>query len=146
MSSANELSRYVISSAEMILPLICQMSCQRSNYGTASLMRGRFPISDTNHTADSVTIYTLSANSQPQENTQQWRNTERNCASNQRHLGCLLSRLSRRRSKNTPKLSVTGLCEWNSLVTGEFSAQRASNEDNVSIWWRHHALRDVKHL
>ena len=26
----------------------------------------------------------------------------------------------------------------NSPVTGEFSAQRASNAGNVSIWWRHH--------
>ena len=45
---------------------------------------------------------------------------------------------SRRRSKKTPKLRVTGLCEGNSPVTGEFPAQRASNAENVSIWWRHH--------
>ena len=25
----------------------------------------------------------------------------------------------------------------NSLVTGEFPAQRASNAENISIWWRH---------
>ena len=25
-----------------------------------------------------------------------------------------------------------------SSVTGEFSAQRASNAENGSIWWRHH--------
>ena len=25
-------------------------------------------------------------------------------------------------------------------VTGEFPAQMASNAENVSIWWRHHAL------
>ena len=29
-------------------------------------------------------------------------------------------------------------CEGNSLETGEFPAQRASNAENVSIWWRHH--------
>ena len=40
--------------------------------------------------------------------------------------------------KNPSKLRVTALCEWNSSVTGEFPAQRASNADNVSIWWRHH--------
>ena len=34
--------------------------------------------------------------------------------------------------------SVTGLCEGNSPVTGEFPTQRASNAENVSIWWRHH--------
>ena len=32
------------------------------------------------------------------------------------------------------------LCEGNSPVTDEFPAQRASNADNISIWWRHHAL------
>ena len=36
------------------------------------------------------------------------------------------------------KLRVTGLCEGNSPVTGEFPAQRASNAENASIWWRHH--------
>ena len=45
---------------------------------------------------------------------------------------------SRRRSKKTSKLRITGLCEGNSPVTGEFPAQRASKEENISIWWRHH--------
>ena len=40
--------------------------------------------------------------------------------------------------KKTSKLHVTGLCEVNSPVTGEFPAQRASNVENVSIWWCHH--------
>ena len=35
-------------------------------------------------------------------------------------------------------LRVTGLCEGNPPVTGEFPSQRASNTGNVSIWWRHH--------
>ena len=48
---------------------------------------------------------------------------------------------SSRRSKKTPKLRVTGLCEGNSPVTGEFPAQRACNAENVSIWWRHHVDR-----
>ena len=47
---------------------------------------------------------------------------------------------SRRRSKKTSKLRVTGLCEGNSPVTGEFPAQRASNAENVSVWWRHHGV------
>ena len=51
---------------------------------------------------------------------------------------CLLKRLFRRRLKKTQKLRVTGLCAGNSPVTGEFPAQRASNAENVSIWWRHH--------
>ena len=41
-------------------------------------------------------------------------------------------------SKKTSKLRVTGLCRGKSPVTGEFPAQRASNAENVSIWWRHH--------
>ena len=40
----------------------------------------------------------------------------------------------------TPKLHVTGLCEGNPPVTGGFPLQNASNAENVSIWWRHHAL------
>ena len=52
-------------------------------------------------------------------------------------LDCLLSRLFRGRSKKTSKLRVTGLCEGNPLVTGGFLSQRASNAENVSIWWRH---------
>ena len=47
---------------------------------------------------------------------------------------------SRHRSKKTSKLCVTGLCEGNSPVTSEFPAQRASNAENVSIWWRHHGF------
>ena len=49
---------------------------------------------------------------------------------------------SRRRSKKTSKLLVTGLCAGNSLVTGESPAQRASNGENVSSWWRHQASVD----
>ena len=51
---------------------------------------------------------------------------------------CILNRLFRRRSKKTSKLRVTGLCAGNSPVIGEFPAQRASNAEFVSIWWRHH--------
>ena len=54
---------------------------------------------------------------------------------------CLLNRLFGRRSKKTSKTRVTGLCAGNSPVTGEFPAQMASNAENVSIWWRHHAKR-----
>ena len=46
---------------------------------------------------------------------------------------------SRRRSKETSKLCVTGLCGGNSPVTGEFPIRRPSNAKNVSIWWRNHA-------
>ena len=40
--------------------------------------------------------------------------------------------------KKTSKLRVTGLCEGDSPGTGEFPAERASNAENDSTWWRHH--------
>ena len=43
--------------------------------------------------------------------------------------------------RQTSKLSVTGLYEGNSPVTGEFPTQRTSNAENVFIWWRHHDIR-----
>ena len=68
----------------------------------------------------------------------QWRHNERDSVSNHRRLECLLNRLFRRRSKKISKLRVTGLCEGNSPVSSEFTAQRTSNAELVSIWWRHH--------
>ena len=50
---------------------------------------------------------------------------------------------SRCRSKKTSKLSVIGLCKGNSPVTDDFPAQRASNAENVSIWWRHSVVLSV---
>ena len=70
----------------------------------------------------------------------QWRHNELDGVSNHQPHDCLLNRLFRRRSKKTSKLRVTGLCEGNSPVTAEFPAQRASNAENVSIWWRHHVI------
>ena len=70
----------------------------------------------------------------------QRRHDGRDHVSNHQPRDCLLNRLSRRRSKSTPKLRVTGLCEGNSPATGEFPAQRVSNAENVSIWWRHHYM------
>ena len=67
-----------------------------------------------------------------------WRQNGRGSVSNHQPHDCLLKLLFRRRSKKTSKLRVTGLCERNSPGAGEFPAQRASNAENVSIWWRHH--------
>ena len=69
-----------------------------------------------------------------------WRHNERDGVSNPQPHDCLLNRLFRRKSQKPSKLRVTGLCEGNSPLTGEFPAQRASNAENVSIWWRHHAV------
>ena len=70
----------------------------------------------------------------------QWRHNEHDSVSNHQPHDCLLNHLFRGRSKKTSKLRVTGLCAGNSPVTGEFPAQRASNAENVSIWWRHHVF------
>ena len=56
----------------------------------------------------------------------QWRHNELNGASDHRRLYRLFNCWFRRRSIKTSK------------VTGEFPAQRGSNTENVSIWWRHH--------
>ena len=67
-----------------------------------------------------------------------WLHNWRDSVSNRQPRHCLPNRLFRRRSKKTPKLRVTGLCEGNSPVTGEFPSQRASYAENNSIWWHHH--------
>ena len=59
----------------------------------------------------------------------QWRHIGLNSVSKHQPRDYLLKRLKRR---------VTGLCAGNLPVSGEFPAQRASNTENVSIWWRHH--------
>ena len=43
----------------------------------------------------------------------------------------------------TSKLRVTGLWEGNSPVAGEFRAQKDSNVENISIWWRHHEQEEL---
>ena len=60
---------------------------------------------------------------------------------NHRLFDCLPNRLVRRRSQKTSKLRVTGLCEWYPPVTGGFSSQRATNAENVKIWWRQYGTK-----
>ena len=67
-----------------------------------------------------------------------WRQNGCDGFANHQPHDCLLNCLFRRRSKKASKLRVSGLCAGNSPVTGEFPAQRASNAENVSTWWRHH--------
>ena len=61
----------------------------------------------------------------------QWRHNERDGISNYQPHNCLFNPLFRRRSKNTSKLRVTGLCVGNSPVIVKFLEQRASNAENV---------------
>ena len=74
----------------------------------------------------------------------QWRHNGHDGVSNPQPHDRLLNCLFKRRSKKTSKLRVTGLCEGNSPVTGEFPAQKASNAENVSIWC-HHGSRGSQH-
>ena len=69
----------------------------------------------------------------------QWRHIELDGVSNHQRFDCLPNRLCRRRSKKTPKPPVTGLCVGNPPVPDGLPTQRASNTENVSIWWRHNA-------
>ena len=49
--------------------------------------------------------------------------------------------------KETSKLRVTGLCEGNSPVSGEFPSKRASNAENDFTWWRHNEyMHDFKYV
>ena len=77
----------------------------------------------------------------------EWRHNERNCILNHLRLDYSCKKWTihvrnghspRRRSKKITTLRLAGLCEWISPVTDEFPSQRASNAENVSIWWRHH--------
>ena len=73
------------------------------------------------------------------DNILQWRHNGHDGISNHRRSDCSLNSLFRRRSKKTSKLHATALCEENTPVS-RWPAQRASNTENVSIWWCHHDL------
>ena len=73
----------------------------------------------------------------------QWRHNESFGVSNHQPHDCLLSRLFKAQIKEKSKLRVTGFCAGNSQVIDEFPTQRASNAENVSIWWRHHGHRPI---
>ena len=75
----------------------------------------------------------------------EWPDNEHDGVSNHRRLDYLLNRLFMPGSKKTSKLHVTDLCAGNSPVTGEFPTQRASNAENVSIWWRHRGMAKCGH-
>ena len=73
----------------------------------------------------------------------QWRHNERDGVSNHQPPDCLFSRLFKAQIKHQRPTNIKAPCHWPLWVeftgTGEFPAQRASNAENVSIWWRHHA-------
>ena len=74
--------------------------------------------------------------------TLQWRHNEPDRVSNHQPHDCLLNSLFRCRPKIISKLRSPAFVRG--TVTGEFPAQRASNAENVSIWWRHHGKNSAK--
>ena len=69
----------------------------------------------------------------------QWRHNERTDVSNHQPRDCLLNRLFKVQIKENIK-APRHWPLWGEF-TGVFPAQRASNVENVSIWWRHHVWR-----
>ena len=74
------------------------------------------------------------------QNALRWRHNDHNGVSNHQPHGCLLNRLFRHRSKKNIKAPRHWPLWGEFTGTGEFPAQRASNVENVSIWWRHHGM------
>ena len=68
--------------------------------------------------------------------TLQWRQNERDGVSNHQPHDCLLNRLLVQIKENIKAPRRWPLC-GEFTVTGEFPAQRASNAEKVSFWWRH---------
>ena len=63
-----------------------------------------------------------------------WHHNGREGVSNHRCLDGLLKRLFKHRSKKTSKLRVTGLCEGNSPVIGEFPSQKFPFDDVIMVF------------
>ena len=66
--------------------------------------------------------------------TLQWRHNKRDAVPNYWRFDCLLSRLFRRRSKQTPKLLVTGLCEGNPPVDSPHKGPVTRNM-KLYVWY-----------
>ena len=56
---------------------------------------------------------------------------------NYRSTECLFNSLFRLTTKKHQRSASLSLCQGNPPVTGGFPAQRDSNAENISIWWRH---------
>ena len=63
--------------------------------------------------------------------TLQWHHNELECVSNHQRMDCLLNCLFMRRSKKTPKLRVTGLCEGNSPHKGPVTRKMFPFDDVI---------------
>ena len=74
--------------------------------------------------------------------TLQWRHNERDSVLIHRRLDSFLNRLFRRRSKKTVPRHWA-FFDGDSPAAGGLPLQKASDAENVSIWWRHHEIRTL---
>ena len=75
--------------------------------------------------------------------TLQWCHNERDGVSNPQFRDCLLNRLFTRRSKKNIKAPRHWHLCGEYIGDREFPTQKASNAENLSIWWRHDANYSV---
>ena len=74
-----------------------------------------------------------------------WRHNDHDGVLNHQPHGCLLNLLFQRRSKKNIKVPRHWPLCGEFTVAGEFPAQRDSNVENASIWWRHHGYNVSDH-
>ena len=67
-----------------------------------------------------------------------WRHNDHGGVSNHQPRGCLTQSFIQTQMKENIKAPRHWPLCGEFTGTGEFPAQRASNAENVSIWWRHH--------
>ena len=102
----------------MLLPLLVQNAVASTTLNISSGYESAWqPFLVINQTRDQLKHWTVTACG-VHCLTLQWRHNERGGVSNNQHHDCLHNRLFRRRSKETSKLRVTGLCPGNSSVIG----------------------------
>ena len=73
-----------------------------------------------------------------------WRHNDHDDVSKLQPHGCLLNRLFQTQIKENIKAPRHWPLYGEFTGPGEFPAQRASNTENVSIWWRHHVLNTYR--
>ena len=74
-----------------------------------------------------------------------WRHSDHDGVSNHQPHGCLLNQFIQAQIKENIKAPRQWPLCGEFTGTGEFPAQRASNAENISIWWRHHVTIKWRH-
>ena len=97
----------------------------------SSWATNKIPITQWDH--GTYTVHTIKISS-----SLQWRHNGRHGVANHQQLDGLFNYLLWSTSKKHRSSGLLALCEGNSPVTGDFPAQKASDAEKGSIWWRHH--------